>query len=200
MLPYTSAVKAGLFRRQWLPCTARFKTLKGAFWLFCDLIVGLWEVILWSFPLVMWGKGGNASAVEGRELFQLKSCYDVSPAAPGPGPRLLSLAWHMVKIPPKAPFPVSAWHEDTTSKNTVERWWGTGSGSHTHARTCKNSENFVHLPVPRKKKSGVIFRGTWQSFYYKSRFKYIIPSNLESFRGFLLLWVSFSSHALLKEE
>lgn len=148
----------------------------------------------------MWGKGGNASAGEGRELFQLKSSLRCFPHTPRPRPPLLSLAWHMVKIPPKAPFPVSAWHEDTTSKNTVERWWGTGSGSHTHARTCKNSENFVHLPVPGKKGSGVICRATWQSFYYKSRFKYIIPSNLESLRSFLLLWGFLSSHALLKEE
>lgn len=84
--PILLQLKTGLFRRQWLPCTARFKTLKGAFWLFGDLIVGLGEVILCSFPLVMWGKGGNASAVEGRELFQLKSLLRCFPHTPQPWP------------------------------------------------------------------------------------------------------------------
>lgn len=72
--------------------------------------------------------------------------------------------------------------------------------------TCQDMQEFREFcpfASTQAEKSGVIRRGTWQSFYYKSRFKYIIPSNL----GWLVCGFFFylsglflSSRALLKEE
>lgn len=142
----------------------------------------------------------------GRGLFSVKIPANHSTAfpthtPPSPGPWLLSLAWHMVEILPKTPFPVSAWQEDTTSKNTVERWWGTDSGSHTHARTCKNLENFVHLPVPRHKSLEWSAEGLDNPFIISPDLSRLYPVIWGCCGGVFSVWGFFlSSRALLEEE
>lgn len=145
--------------------TVRFKTLKSAFWLCSDLVVGLWEVML-SFFVVFHLQCGGREAMPTlvRELFSIKMPANHPTTfpphtPPSPGPRLLCLAWHMVEIPPKAPFPVSAWQEDTTSKNTVEMM----RNRRRQPYTCQDMQEFREFcpfASGQTEKSGMICSGT----------------------------------------
>lgn len=142
----------------------------------------------------MWGKGGNANAGEGRELFSTKICASHATA----------LLPHTSRPWPPAAFP-SLTYGKNSSKGTIScfcltRRYNFQEYSRRMMRnrlrqpyTCQDMQEFKEFcpfASTQAEKSGVIRRGTLQSFYYKSRFKYIILSNLGGLVG--LVWFVFS--------